>query len=260
MKYRLYVDEVGNPDLRSSDHEHNRFLCLTGVAFELDYVDKVLFPELEKIKKDFFGSHPDDPIIFHRKEILKKKPPFSDLQYPTIQVKFNQLLLKKLKSWEYTVISVIIDKKEHDERYSTWKYDAYHYCQEILIERFRLFLNINNVTGDMMFESRGAKEDRRLKKSFRNILENGTHNLKSEDLLQHYTSRELKVKPKTNNISGLQIADLIAHPARRWFFQNVFKMDDGKRTFGDKIINLLEEKKFFRYNDEIYGYGAKKLP
>jgi len=50
MKYRLYVDEVGNPDLRSSEHPEHRFLCLTGVAFELDYVDKILFPEVEQIK------------------------------------------------------------------------------------------------------------------------------------------------------------------------------------------------------------------
>ena len=54
MKYRLYVDEVGNPDLKSSEHEEHRFLCLTGVAFELDYVAKVLYPELERIKKKYF--------------------------------------------------------------------------------------------------------------------------------------------------------------------------------------------------------------
>lgn len=260
MKYRLYVDEVGNPDLKSSDNQEHRFLCLTGVAIELDYVDKILYPELEQIKKEFFGSHPDNPIILHRKELLKKKPPFSKLQDPKVHEEFNKLLLKKLESWEYTVISVIIDKKEHDERYSTWKYDPYHYCQEILIERFRLFLDIENNVGDIMFESRGGKEDIRLKRSFRGILENGTHNLTSKDLLHRFTSVELKVKPKSANISGLQIADLIAHPARRWFFQNVFNMDDGKKTFGDEIICILTKEKFFKYHGKIYGYGAKKLP
>ena len=88
----------------------------------------------------------------------------------------------------------------------------------------------------------------------------GTHNLSSDDLQAHLTSKELKIKPKTANVSGLQVADLIAHPARRWFFKNVFKMDDHKVTFGDKIIEMLEEEKFFRYNSKIYGYGAKKLP
>ncbi len=110
MKYRLYVDEVGNPDLRSSENEEHRFLCLTGVVFEIEYVSKVLFPELEKIKSDFFNSHPDDPIIFHRKEILKRKPPFSVLRDQTIRERFNKTILEKLESWEYTVFSVLIDK------------------------------------------------------------------------------------------------------------------------------------------------------
>jgi len=235
-------------------------LCLTGVIFELDYVKHILFPDIEEIKKVFFKSHPDDPIIFHRKELLKRKPPFSALKEPEVEERFNKLLLEKLESWEYSVISVIIDKKEHNERYSTWKYDPYHYCQEILVERFRLFLNLKGTKGDIMFESRGGKEDIRLKRSFRKILDGGTHHLSSEDLLDHYTSRELKVKPKSANISGLQIADLIAHPCRRWFYKKIFNMDDGKITFSDEIIKILDGSKFFRYRDIIYGYGAKKLP
>ncbi len=71
---------------------------------------------------------------------------------------------------------------------------------------------------------------------------------------------ELKVKSKQLNIAGLQIADLIAHPSRRWFFKNIFNMNDGKNTFGDKIIEILVKDKFFRYKGEILGYGAKKLP
>jgi len=117
MKYRLYVDEVGNPDLKSSDNDEHRFLSLTGVAVELDYVSKILYPELEEIKKNYFGSHPDEPIIFHRKEIVKKKPPFIKLSDPEIAKSFNKTLIKKLESWEYSVISVIILEKDKFFRY-----------------------------------------------------------------------------------------------------------------------------------------------
>lgn len=260
MKYRLYVDEVGNPDLNSSADENHRFLCLTGVIFELNYVSEVLSPELESLKAKYFGSHPDDPIILHRKEILYKKPPFAVLRNPETEREFNMELLMKLKQWEYSVITVVIDKREHAEKYSTWRYDPYHYCQEVLIERFRLFLNIKKAKGDVMYESRGGKEDMRLKRSFRNIMESGTHNINSEDLQSHLTSLELKVKSKQSNIAGLQVADLIAHPARRWCFKNFFGRFDAKATFGDKVIEILEEEKFFRYNGEIRSYGAKKLP
>jgi hypothetical protein len=260
MKYRIYVDEVGNSDLGSSDNPNHRFLCLTGVVIDLDYVRKSLFPQLEQLKAKYFVYHPDEPIIFHRKELLNKKPPFSILIKREVETEFNKDLIDCLKKWEYVVISVIIDKLEHNQRYSAWKYDPYHYCQEILIERYRLFLDIKNSIGDVMFESRGGKEDMRLKKSFRKIFESGTNNLAAEDLQQHLTSKELKIKPKSANISGLQLADLLAHPARRWFFKNILGMNDGKETFGDEIIQILETNKFFRYNGKIYGYGAKKLP
>jgi Protein of unknown function (DUF3800) len=76
MKYRIYVDEVGNSDLGSSDNPNHRFLCLTGVIIDLDYVRKSLFPQLEQLKARYFDYHPDEPIIFHRKELLNKKTSF----------------------------------------------------------------------------------------------------------------------------------------------------------------------------------------
>ncbi|HUT24239.1 MAG TPA: hypothetical protein VM492_07865 [Sumerlaeia bacterium] len=38
MKHRIYIDEVGNSDLESSDDPNHRFLSLTGVVLGLDYV------------------------------------------------------------------------------------------------------------------------------------------------------------------------------------------------------------------------------
>ena len=69
MKYRMYVDECGNPDLKSSDNPIHRFLSLTGVIISLDYVREVLNPQIESLKTKYFGSHPDDPVILHRRTI-----------------------------------------------------------------------------------------------------------------------------------------------------------------------------------------------
>ena len=44
-KLRLYVDEVGNPDLGHSDDPNHRFLSLTGVALDLRHKATLLrFP------------------------------------------------------------------------------------------------------------------------------------------------------------------------------------------------------------------------
>lgn len=47
MKYRIYIDEVGNSDLESSDDPNHRFLSLTGVILELGY-EKGRCPVLPK--------------------------------------------------------------------------------------------------------------------------------------------------------------------------------------------------------------------
>jgi methionine salvage enolase-phosphatase E1 len=93
MKYRLYIDEVGNPDLESSENPNHRFLSITGVIFELNYVKEVVFPELESLKQEFFKSHPDEPIILHRKEIVNAKHPFEALKNDKIRNKFDETLL-----------------------------------------------------------------------------------------------------------------------------------------------------------------------
>jgi len=113
MKYRLYIEEVGSSDLNASADPNHRYLSLTGVIFELDYVRSVLFPAIEEFKARYFASHPDDPVIMHRKELVNKKPPFAELNDPVIERQFNHDLLTLLTDLDYTVITVVIDKLEH---------------------------------------------------------------------------------------------------------------------------------------------------
>ena len=120
-KYRIYIDEVGNSDLKSSENEEHRYLCLTGVIFDLNYVKEVLFKELEELKSHYFDSHPDDPIILHRKELVYKKYPFHKLKDNKISKAFDTEILSKLLHWDYTVISVLIDKLEHKKKYECAK-------------------------------------------------------------------------------------------------------------------------------------------
>jgi hypothetical protein len=103
MKYRMYIDEVGNPDLGSSDDPNHRFLSLTGAVLELGYVERVLHPPMEALKAKFFSSHPDDPVIFHRKEMLNAKPPFERLRDRSVRQEFDEELLALLDAWHYTV-------------------------------------------------------------------------------------------------------------------------------------------------------------
>jgi len=242
VKYRMYIDEVGNPDLESSDNPNHRFLSLTGVILELAYVESVVHPQMEALKTKFFRSHPDEPVIFHRKEMVNAKPPFENLRNPLIQEQFDRELLRLIDLWDYSVISVCIDKKKHKETYTAWRYDPYHYCLAVLLERFVFFLDRVNSSGDVMAESRGGKEDMRLKASFSRLWEHGTDFLAPERFQSVLTSKQLKVKLKANNISGLQLADLIAHPSRNEILEEQRLLEKEMGVFARKVIEILQEK------------------
>ena len=107
------LDEVGNSDLKSSENPLHRFLSLTGVIVNLEYVSETLFHKIENLKSKYFNSHPDDPIIFHRKELVNAKYPFRALKDEKIKSRFDKELLDCLRHWEYTVITVCLDKKAH---------------------------------------------------------------------------------------------------------------------------------------------------
>ena len=103
-------------------------------------------------------------------------------------------------------------------------------------------------------------DDRRLKNSFRLVFEQGSDFIKPDGFAACLTSKELKVKPKANNIAGLQIADLIAHPS--------FKATLARRNrqplaenFGGQIAAILERSKYNRSpSGEVEGWGRKWLP
>ena len=259
MKLRIYIDEVGNNDIGSSNIPNHRFLCLTGVVFDLDYVKDVLAPDIEELKTKYFNSHPDDPVILHRKELMNKKYPFKALLNSEVEKAFNKDFLELLDKWKFKTITVLIDKLEHQNRYKTWRYDPYHYCMAILFERYYLRLKETGLTGDMMFESRGGKEDRRLKESYKNIFSKGTDWIKSGDIDDSITSRELKIKPKSANVAGLQVADLLAYPLYRFTLKHYDLISDERETFNEKILEIIKTK-IFKNGNRLEGWGIKRLP
>jgi hypothetical protein len=256
MKHRLYIDEVGNADLGSSNDPNHRYLSLTGVIFELEFVSTTVFPAIEQLKRDFFRSHPDEPIVLHRKELVNKRPPFTSLQDPSVEEAFNNSLLGLIQNLEYAVITVVIDKLEHSKRHQGGHVDPYHHCLGIIVMQYVHWLEGKFVQGDVMVESRGGKEDMRLKDAFEEIYIQGFHEMKPENFATYLTSRQLKVKPKISNIAGLQLADIIAHPS----FRTILADRDNvplPANFGGKIGRILRESKYIRNADgQVDGWGT----
>ncbi len=129
--YRLYIDETGNPDLEASADPNHRYLSLTGVIIEHDHVRSTLTPQLNDLKQRIFGPDPDEPIVLHRKDIMQRNYPFHVLRDPFLAAQFDNDLLALLSGSKFVVITAVIDKQEHLNRYTRWRYEPYHYCLEI---------------------------------------------------------------------------------------------------------------------------------
>ena len=219
-----------------------------------------LTPRLNQLKQEIFNPDPDDPIILHRKDIIQRNYPFHVLRNLDLAARFDRGLLGLLRDSEYTVLTVVIDKLDHLNRYASWRYAPYHYCLEVLLERYALWLNRRQIQGDVMGEVRGGKVDRRLETSFTRHYNRGTSFVRKAVIQRRLTSKNLKLRTKEKNITGLQIADLLAHPSAL-YVRSHYIGDVKPQRFGLQIVNLLTSNKYDRDGrGKIDGWGIKWLP
>lgn len=276
--FRLYIDESGDhsygkkelqaletddksnisiadyPELEKDD---KRYLGLTGCIIENEIYRQSFHPKLEELKQKHFPHNPDEPVILHREEIVNKRGPFWRLSNPEQEKAFNEDLLSFLNKMEYKVITVVIDKKAHIERYQKFARHTYHYCLTVLLERYCGFLKFNNARGDVLAESRGGREDQQLKKAYESIYNGGTQFRPPKFFQSVLTSKEIKLKPKSANIAGLQISDLLAHPLKQKILIENNRLPASKEElFMTKVCGVIERKynRHF-YNGRIVGYG-----
>ena len=92
----------------------------------------------------------------------------------------------------------------------------------------------------------------KLKKSFDKLWKDGTDYTEPIRFQAAFTSKRLKVKPKSNNISGLQLADLIAHPSRNEILLENHMLDRPLAPFASMIIEILQEK-YYKRGDRVFG-------
>ena len=147
-KFRMYIDESGNSDIGNSAGENNRFLCLTGVIFDLDYVNSTFAREFEEFKAKYFGFNADNPVVLHRKDIMNYRGKFSVLKNDEIKEQYNTELFQKFKEWNFSIISVLLDKKEIVNTYGKDAKHPYHFCLEVLLEKYCIFLKDRQAIGD----------------------------------------------------------------------------------------------------------------
>lgn len=215
---------------------------------------------MERFKRKHIPHNPDEPVTLHREDIVNRRSVYWRLKDNRRRDAFDSDLLDLIADLNFRLVGVVIDKKALTENYEAPSH-PYHLGMGFMLQRYCGYLNHVNRTGDVMAESRGGKEDRMLMDSFERVYERGAWKIGAEFFQQALTTRKLKVKQKSANIAGLQLADLLAHPVRQYILEQNNRLDVSISNFARRVIEIVEPK-FNRhlYDGRVEGYGTVLFP
>lgn len=210
----LYIDETGDHSLSKIDESYPIFV-LTGVIVDEDYHDTVLTAALDRLKLRHFGT---TNITLHGKEMTHPQsstnPLYAKFLDPAFRKKFYADFERLFMAAELSVVACVIMKDKHFAKYGLEAKDPYLLSFDNLINRLVFDLG-NNDTGKIVAESRNSILDNQLEISYLSSRIEGTNKVQAAELKLKLES-SIIFKSKSDNVSGLQIADMVASPLARY--------------------------------------------
>jgi hypothetical protein len=262
VDYRLYIDEAGDHAacIDGTAPVGQRYLGLIGIVLPCGILYEKLSLELDAFKRKHLPYDPDErPPVLHRRDIVERRGAFRVLQDDAKKSAFNDDLLSIINSTRFMAIAVVVDKLTHGRATYRRLSHPYHYCLLGMLERYCGWLKLMNLRGDVLVESRGGSEDLEFKKAYEDLYDSGSGaagHLSRSTVQLTLTSRTPKLKKKEQNLAGLQLADLLAHPLVRDVLVTYGRLPHRGSAFADRIAEVVRTK----YNRQIYtgkieGYG-----
>ena len=241
--YIVYVDESGDHSLEKVDANYPVFV-LAFCLFEKDRYLAEVAPNMIRLKFKHLGH---DQVVLHEREIRKQSGDFAFLRNAERRGLFFEELNALVEHAPFTLIAVAIRKQELTIRY-TDPANPYHlalgYGLERLYRHLSESLDCREGALHIVFEQRGAKEDRDLELEFRRVCDG--HNTRGWRL-----PFEFVLADKKGNSTGLQLADLVARPIGL----RVLRPSQPNRSWD------ILQRKFRRSSGGRYeGWGLKVFP
>ena len=209
-RFIAFFDECGDHSLSKIDKDFPMFLLCTLVV-EREAYAKQIIPALAEFKLRYFAH---EGINLHSREIRKAEGPFGILQNETVRHKFLGELSTLMATLPFTLFITAIHKVAYAERYGTEAKNPYNVALEYSFERILHFLEEQNESQlPVIAEARGQQEDDALRASFHRLMTQGTY-FNSAERFQKMVC-PISFRRKQDNIAGIQLADLCAHPTAR---------------------------------------------
>jgi hypothetical protein len=206
----IYADESGSPVLGADARDFPVFVLVFLIVRKKHYAEQ-LVPKVQMLKFDAVGH---DQLILHERDIRRQANAFAFLQVSeAARHSFIERTTAIIEEADITFCTAIIDKAKLAKTYhSPW--NPYDLALTFCIEKAAKALNRRGETDrevNVVFESRGAKEDVHLELEFRRVT-SGTPIVGSASrAVTGFRWTPLFVD-KRANCTGLQPADLAARP------------------------------------------------
>ena len=240
----MFLDESGDHSLEVIDPQYPMFV-LAGVILDQEYAQGELVDRLTEFKGKFFDRN---DIILHTADITRNRNGFERMKERDFREAFYRRLNELVASLDFKVVACAIRKEEHLARYGLAALDPYMLSLHVLVEKFCFEIDNTSGGGMMLAERRNPTLDHELELAFLNLKIRGTRYLQATQIENRIAA--LNMRAKSENIAGLQLADLVASPIGRHVL--------GKKDHEDyRII----EGKFRRdWRGRHAGHGLVILP
>lgn len=212
----MYVDESGDHVMDPSkwSSPDARYLGLTGVVIASETYRTLTHPEFEALKQEFFPHDPDYPVILVRQQITQKRGIFRTLQDPEVASHWEKRILRFLDANVSQLLTVVLDKEAYRVTEPETNHQPYSHCVNALTVRYGQWLQRVGGEGDVMIESRRGKADSELRVAFDKLMSANGAGIDTQGPVS-LVSSDLRLERKSDNITGLQLADLMAYPSMR---------------------------------------------
>ena len=242
----LFLDESGDHSLNKIDPQYPVFV-LGGCIVDGGYHDRKMTEEVQRYKRDLFGR---DDFIIHTADIARRRGVFRALTNRDLRETFYEKTNQLMKRCDYMVVACGIKKDQHLHSYGLAAMDPYMLSLRILVERFVYEIRTRGAgeKGIIVAESRDEALDNQLRLSWIDLRTSGTKYLSASEIRNHVA--DLQIREKSQNIAGLQVADLIVSPIGRHII--------GKQSNAD--WEIIKEKFRRGPRGNYMGFGLVVLP
>lgn len=209
-RFLAFFDECGDHSLEKMDRDFPLFVLALVVMERSVYRDQALV-EFNRFKLRHF-TH--EGINLHSRDIRLATGPFSLLLNPVVRPQFMEELSGIMERLPFTLFISAIRKEPYLEQHGRDAVNPYDLALEFALESLTHFLDAHGENRlPIVADARGKREDNALEQAFYRIMARGTPKVTAEQFKR--LDCELGFQSKKNNIVGVQVADLCAHPCAR---------------------------------------------